>query len=114
MAIYNKVNIKIGNELYGSYDVHYLKDHLLEYNDDSCNTKIEIKEDEIKLIRENEEFLLIMNNTKEEAVYKLKELNYELEIKINYFDKIIEDNNLIISYQLETTDQPITLILEGE
>lgn len=114
LAIYNKVTIKIGDELYGSYKITHLKEQLLEYNDDSCNNKLELHDDEIILTRENEDFLLIMNNTKEEAFYKLKELNYELQIKINYFDKIIENHKLIICYQLETNDKQITLILEGE
>lgn len=114
MINYKRVQIFIGDELYNEYKLKQINDKSFEYQDDTCHNIIEFIDDNIKITRENEEFLLIMNNNKEEALYTLKELNYELNIKINYLDQIKENNNLIICYQLETNDKEVKLILEGE
>lgn len=114
MNKFTKVKIAIGNELYFIGEVINSKENSIEYTDDSSKNKIEIVDDKIIYTRENNEFLLVMDNTKEYAYYKLKDLNYELDIKINYLDKRIEDNKLIISYLLETTDKEINIILEGD
>ena len=73
-----------------------------------------LNEEEITIIRENDEFLIVINSNNEDGVYTLKELNYELYIKVNYFDHFLDNNDLIIAYQLETNDKAIKLVLEGE
>jgi len=110
---FKSVKIFIGDVFYNEYDLKKSNDNTLVYQDDTCNNKIEFIEDNIKVTRENDEFLLIINSNKEEALYNLKELNYELTIKVNYFDQIKDSSNLIIAYQLETNDKAIKLILEG-
>ncbi len=114
MRKFKNVKITIGDKLYKDYKINYLSDNLLEYKDDDCLNKLEILENKFTYTRESDEFLLIIDSTKETAYYKLKELNYELYIKVNYFDKRFENSKLIISYKLETTDNEISLILEGE
>lgn len=111
---FKSVKIYIGDEFYNEYKLNKIIDNRFEYKDDSCLNIIEFTEENVKLIRENDEFLLIINSNAEEASYTLKELNYELDIKINYFDQIKEGNNLMLCYQLETNDKAIKLILEGE
>ena len=114
MSKFKNVKIIIGDECYKEYKITNITDNIFEYQDDTCLNKLEISNDKIIFIRESDEFLLIMDSTKDNAYYKLKDLNYELDIKINYFDQREEDNKLIISYQLETNDKEISLILEGE
>ena len=114
MYNYKSVKIYIGDELYNEYKLNKIKDNKFEYKDDSCNNIIEFTEENIRLCRENEEFSLTINSNEEKAVYTLKELNYELNIEVNYFDQIKEDKNIVLCYQLETNDKAIKLILEGE
>lgn len=114
MKNYKKVKIYVGDDELNRYQVTNLENKVYEFQDDTCINKIEINNDNIILTRDNEEFLLIVDKTKKDAYYKLKELNYELDIPINYFDLFEDNNNLIITYQLETNDKEIKLILEGE
>lgn len=114
MHKYKGVKIFVGDDLFCEYKINYIKNNIIVYKDDSCINKIELLDDKYILTRENEEFLLIIDNLKEFAYYKLKELNYELDIKINYIDKYKKNANLIISYQLETNDKEIKIMLEGE
>ena len=114
MYNYKSVKIFIGDELYNEYKLNNPTDNKFEYQDDTCNNTIEFIDDNIKLSRENDEFLLIINSSELKALYTLKELNYELNIEVNFFEKIKDNNNLIICYQLETNDKAIKLILEGE
>ena len=109
---YKSIKILIGGEYYNEYQLD-IKGNTYQYEDESCLNKIILLDEKIEFIRENDEFLLVMNNKKETAFYKLKEQNYELDIKINYFDSVVENNNLIISYQLDTTEKDISLILES-
>lgn len=114
MNKYKNIKIFIGESLYNEYKLKVLNNNIFEYVDDSCHNTIEFFSDYVKLIRENEEFLIEITSNKEEALYRLKELNYELDIKVNYFDIINEDKDLILCYQLETNDKQVKLILEGE
>lgn len=114
MSKYKKVKIMIGEAFFNEYPIKNRDNQFIEYQDDTCINTIDIKDNGILFTRENSEFLLIMDSSKETAFYKLKELNYELDIKINYFDKLIENEQMIISYQLETNDKEIRLILGGE
>ena len=109
---YKKVKISIGNRFFAEYKINNISTNTFEYQDDTCLNKIELFSDKVIFTRENAEFILVMDNTKDTAFYKLKELNYELDIKINYFDKMFEENKLILIYQLETTDNEISLTLE--
>ena len=114
LTTYKKIKIYIGDEYYNQYNIQKLNEQEFVYNDDACINKIEINSQKVTVTRESEEFLLIIESDMEDAYYKLKELNYELKININYFDFFEEDNKLIIAYQLETNDQPIKLELEGD
>lgn len=113
MPKYKSIKIFIGGDYYHEYQVDFKNNETYQYQDESCLNKIKILNDEIEFTRENDEFLLIMNNKQDNALYKLKEQNYELDIKINFFDYIVENNKLIITYQLETTDKEISLSLES-
>ena len=114
LSCYKKVKIYIGDEFYNEYVLKKIDESIYEYQDDSCKNKIEFINELGKITRENDEFLLEMASNQEQALYTLKELNYELDISINYFDIIKENNNLLISYQLETNDKEVRLVLEGE
>jgi len=111
---FKSIEIYIGDEIFNNYNLIKNDNNIFEYQDDSCHNIIEFINDNVRIIRENQEFLLIINSDAIEASYKLKELNYELIINVNFFDLIKEDNNLIICYQLETNDKAIKLILKGE
>lgn len=114
MKNFKKIKIYIGDEIYNEYKLNKISDNKFEYQEESTLNVVEFIEDNIKIIRESDEFLLVINSNKNEALYTLKELNYELNIQVNYFDKFYEDNNLVIGYQLETNDKAIKLVLEGE
>ena len=90
-----------------------LLDNTYEYQDDSCKNIIELN-DNVTLIRENAEFKLILKVNEKCALYELKEYGYNMNIEVNYFDIIKEEKALIISYQLETNDKEIKIVLEGE
>ena len=111
---YKKIKIFIGDELFNEYHLNKTIDNKYEYFEDEVKNTIELTEGKIIIIRENDEFFLKINSNNEEGLYILKELNYELYIKVNYFDYFYENNDLIIGYQLETNDKAIKLILEGE
>lgn len=114
MKNYKKALVYVGEELYNEYILQDNTNNKIEYKDDSCTNTIELIEDNLTIIRENEEFTLNMESKKDYALYLLKELNYELDIKINYLDYFKEEKDLIIAYQLETNDKEIRIILKGE
>lgn len=114
LKCYKKIKIFIGDELFNEYSINEVSENKYEYFEDKTKNTVQLNEEEITIIRENDEFLIVINSNNEDGVYTLKELNYELYIKVNYFDHFLDNNDLIIAYQLETNDKAIKLVLEGE
>lgn len=108
---YQNIKIFIGNELYKIYKITKTDDDTYEYYDDGAKNLI-VLEPELSIIRENDEFKIVIKTNEKHALYKLKEYGYEMNIEINYFDYFIDNNKLTIAYQLETNDKEIKLELE--
>lgn len=111
----NKLQIKMlknNNVIFTKSDVpFFIKDTLKEFILDDIITSVEIKNDELILRRENNEFLFTLNisSLKNNCNYFLKETNSSFLIDVDYADYKLEDNKLLINYQIETDDFLTTL-----
>lgn len=108
-----EINIlKNYNIIYSKSNVSFeVKESLKEFILDNIKTSIDIKNDELFLKRENNEFLfdLTISPLKNKCIYTLKETNSSFLIDVDYADYKLDNNKLIINYQIETDDFLTTL-----
>ena len=111
----NKLQINILKNdaiIYSKSNVPFLiKDTLKEFNLDNIKTSIDINNDCLFLKRENNEFLfnLIISKEENKCNYLLKETNSNFLIDVDFADYKLENNKLVINYQIETDDFLTTL-----
>ena len=85
----------------------------ITYKEKECKTTIFL--DEFKIIRENNDYLMEMNfipNKQTNGKYILKENKQEINLDILTDYLIIEDNLIILKYNVLTTDQDVIFKLE--
>ncbi len=71
----------------------------ISYNDDNCLTKLFL--DDKKLIRENDNFKLIIDFNNQVCYYFLKCINKELSLPINIASLVQKDNSFKVVYFIE-------------
>lgn len=104
----SKVNIKSiikskNNKDYLIETIAIKKDNLISYKDNDIITTINILKDNIIITRNNNNIeieLVFKNNESIIGKYTLKELNKSIDIKTYTKSLIIENNNLLIEYDL--------------
>ena len=92
-AISNKKVIKKGN--------------IISFYHDGVNNKIEIKDEKVKLTRDSKESLIILEFEKNKiigGIYKVKELNINMNIKTVTKDLVMKENGFKIEYDLFIND----------
>jgi len=110
-----KIRVRIKGHLknteereYFEIDVIGIKNkNKITYNENNIKNTIYINNDELILIRENDEFKNILNfieNKKTVTSYLLKESNTEIELNIKTESLLISDNSIEIVYMIIETD----------
>ena len=107
------VTIKNKNDISEEKYIAIKTNNKITYQEKDCKNKILL--DDFKIIRENEDYLIEMNfipNKKTKGKYLLKENNsiIDLEILTDYL--IVEDNLIILKYNVITTEQDVIFKLE--
>lgn len=107
--VYIKNKDNISEEKY----IAIKNNNIITYQEKDCKTKIFL--DDFKIIRENEDYLIKMNfipNKRTSGKYILKESKSEINLDILTDYLIIEDNLIILKYNVLTTDQDVIYKLE--
>jgi len=109
-----KVTLKTNNEETVNSYLAIKTDNKIIYQDNEYKVTLNMKDD-IKLTRENEEYLFEMifkQNVKTKGRCYLKQERSQMDIDILTDYVIIEDNCFIIKYKVLTTEQDVLYKLE--
>ena len=107
------VTIKNKNDVSVEKYIAIKDNNKIAYQEKDCKTKIILNG--FKIIRENKEYLIEMNfipNKKTKGKYMLKENHYGIDLDILTDYLIIEDNLIILKYNVITTEQEVIFKLE--
>lgn len=97
---------KNNNEVLKLDDINYdIKKNNIIFCYDNINYKIRVSNINAFLVRENDEFKFVLDIMNNKCFYKLKETNTLLEIKVLNSKSLINGNNFIIEYKLETEEE---------
>lgn len=97
--------------LFNERTICHIEDDVLEYSNDVDTIKIHL--DKFKFIKENFESILKISENK--CTLKLKELQKEFDIPINYIEYNWENyKRFTLKYKLESQEKPLKLIIEIE
>lgn len=115
----SKINIKVILESNSEVSCEKYKaikdDKKIIYNEKECKVIISLNNLTIK--RENDEFLSEMNfipNKETIGYYKLKKENVKMDLQILTDYVIIEENIIIVKYNVLTTNQEVIYKMEVE
>jgi len=84
-----------------------LKDGNIYYKHDNVNNVITIKDSEISIKRENDEYTMLLvfdNNEIKTSEYVFKDINMSMKIETKTHKLLINDNNLLIEYTVYIND----------
>lgn len=85
-----------------------LKDNIITYKKHGINVSINIKNNNVLLLRENDEMKITLNFKKNEktiSFYEIKTLNLKIEIKVITKKLIIDNKKVSITYDLYMNDE---------
>lgn len=80
-----------------------MKDDKISYQDAGINTSINVKKEEITLIRENDEMKITLKfkkNKKINSFYEIKDLKLKIEVMVDTKTLSITNNSIKINYDL--------------
>ena len=89
----------------------------ITYHDNDTIIKIEIIKDNLKLIRENSEFIHTFNfklNKETISEYYIKEYSTSIEVKIKTTKLLINENQIIVNYIIKDSNDEYSYILDME
>lgn len=89
----------------------------IRYHHDGTIIKLEIRENDIYLARENKEFIHTFNfklNQETNSEYLIKEYNFNLEVMIITTALSIRNNKIIIKYTIKDTNEKYEYVLDME
>lgn len=97
--------------LFNERTICHIEDDVLEYSNDADTIKIHL--DKFKFIKENFESILKISDHK--CTLKLKELQKEFDITLDFIEHAWEENKrFTLKYKLESQEKPLKIIIEIE
>ena len=80
------------------------KDDVIIYKNDGVDTKIFLKNNNVKVIRRSNEYEICLDFSNEKATYKLEKENHIMDLQLTSKEIIIEEGLVKIKYNLNTKD----------
>lgn len=110
-----EVTLKTESEVIKNNTLGIITDDTIKYNDNNVLSVVKINDDEVTIIRENNEYQLILKfkeNKKLSGNYLLKANNINLKLEILTKKLIINDNKIEIVYILNDEMRKYKLLIK--
>ena len=80
------------------------KDNTIVYKNEGVNTKVYLKNNNVKIIRSCDDYEIVLDFSSEKGMYRLKREEHTIDLQLTSKEIIIEEGLVKIKYSLNTKD----------